>query len=148
MQQQNETDLRVDNLINLTHQLTGLLDSEELMLNDHRPSEIQSLNDEKAKVSALYQRELMILKSDPSKIKALAPAKRDALKSSTAEFRKSTDRHLRLLQNFRRVSEGIVKSVADEVSAKDIQATGYGDRAMAPKPKSNAPRAFAINQVI
>ncbi len=148
MPQPSDAERRVDNLIALTQQLTGLLDSETTLLETRRPSDIKSLNDEKAKISALYQREMAALKSNPRQIKELSPAKRDMLKQVTADFRGRTNQHLHLLKSFRHVSEGIVKSVADEVTAKDVPAAGYGRQALAPKPAGGAPRAFAVNQVI
>ncbi len=146
--QPSETDRRVDNLIALTSQLSDLLDTEQAMLRTNRPSEIQDLNDQKSKLSALYQREMTALKADPSKIKELSKERREALKESTAAFRKNTDQHLQLLQSFRHISEGIVKSVAEEAVAKETPAAGYGRTAMAPKPSAGTPRAFAVNQVI
>lgn len=148
MQQASETERRIDNLISLTEQLSELLDTEAKLLQTHRPSEIKALNEQKSNVSALYQREMTALKRDMNNLKGLTQEKRDVLKAITAEFRKKTDQHLHLLQNFRHVSEGIVKSVADEVTAKDVPAAGYGRQALAPKPGSSAPRAFAVNQVI
>ena len=148
MQPPNDANQRADNLIALTQKITDLLAAETALLKEKRPSEITSINEEKSKLSAMYQRELADLKGDPRKIQALTQEKRDSLKSVTSEFRKVTDRHMHMLQNYRTISEGIVKSVADEVAAKDVPAAGYGQKAMAPKPTASKTRAFAINQVI
>ncbi len=148
MQPPNDANQRADNLIALTRKLTDLLATETALLKEKRPSEITSINEEKSKLTAMYQRELADLKGDPRKIQALTKDRRDSLKSITADFRKATNRHMHTLQNYRTISEGIVKSVADEVAAKDVPAAGYGQKAMAPKPSASNTRAFAVNQVI
>ncbi len=135
---------RLETLLGLTRRLTALVEAEIGLIEARRIGGIAAHEDERAKLTGLYAREMQALKADAPRLKAtLDPAEIEAVKAETRRFDAALDRHRRLVERMRRVTEGIVKAVADEAMRAQAPRKGYGPSgAVAPAPRS---ATLAIN---
>jgi hypothetical protein len=138
---------RIDDLIALSERLDKLLARETELIKGRKPQEIAAFSDEKAHVAALYAREMRDFKGDIAGAKNLPAAKIEKLKTITGHLRETIAAHSRLLTRLRRVSEGLIKTIADDVAAKRAPTLGYGPGATYATPRKPQTAAIVVNDV-
>ena len=129
---------RVEQLIVLTERLTGLLSEECRAFETHRPHEAARSVDETAKLANIYRHESMRIRADPKLVEAAPLASRMSLMRATEAFDAVLARHGRAIEAAKTVTEGIVRSVAEEVVARRTTGAGYGPGAAAVSGSSTA----------
>jgi hypothetical protein len=148
MKPKSDADQRVDELILITTRLTELTRAEIEKLETKRPREMEPLIEQKAALSAQYARLGQIFKRDPSLIKRASPELRKLLKETTKAFHAVLDDLTGRLDRVREISEGLVRAIATEASARRATPVGYGKTAAAPEPLSRPPMFLAFNKVV
>lgn len=125
-------DNRARDLVTLTTRLTGLVEREILLIAERKPHELVRLDDERTRLAALYAREMTTIRREGDTLKAMSPAIRMDLTTATERFRTVLDKHRMAVERVRRVTEGIVKAIAEDISARHQPPIGYG-RGLAPR---------------
>mgnify|MGYP003677325757 FL=1 len=142
-----------DALTKMIARLCDILKEENLLLESHKPDGFKATLDEKTRLVATYNQQMSLIKSNPEAYKAFPKTDIDRLKETSEEFYAILDKHFRKLSTARTVTEGLVRSVADEIAKKKAPPSAYTSRASVSDPLSNRNTravngAIAINQVI
>jgi hypothetical protein len=142
-----------ESLARLISRLSDILEQENKLLHEHNPEGFKSTLNEKTRLIATYNQQMSLVKKNPDAFKAFPKAEIDNLKQISENFYAVLDRHFRKLSTARTVTQGLVKSVADEVAKKKAPPSAYTARASVANPLSSknsrtANSAIAINQVI
>lgn len=135
---------RIDVLIDLTRRLSAMVEDEIGMIERRAPHRLAEHEDERSRLALHYAREMQAMRAEPSNIRALTRERIERLKDETAAFNGALDRHRRLIARMRRVTEGIIKAVADEAANQRAPQTAYArpGAALAPYTRPAAPLAF------
>lgn len=137
---------RVELLIRLTERLTGLLERETELFDARSPHQAAALREEKGELANLYRHEVGRIGKDPSLVAGAPAARRGLLASATERFHAALAENQRAGEALRALSEGIVRSVAEEAARMRGAGQGYGP---GPRPGGSAPaHAVALNQTV
>ena len=142
----DEAQARLERLVILTGRLTELIRREIAIFRAGRPRDAALLADEKATLSGQYSREMAAFKHDQAGLARLTPAQKKTLQTATAAFRATLTELSDVLSRVRRVSEGIIQAIADDLKAHRTNPVGYGTTAAATAP--NALQPLALNRVV
>ena len=69
---------------------------------------------------------MQAVQSDPAAVKKSGRDKIERLRAETANFNASLDRHQRLIARMRRVTDGIVKTIAEDAARHRAPKANYG----------------------
>ncbi|MGF1455548.1 MAG: hypothetical protein ACFB6R_09250 [Alphaproteobacteria bacterium] len=138
---------RVEQLTILTERLMGLVESEIDYLKSRRPSELASHTAERDKLAAIYAREMTLIRQDRSLIDGAGPSLLSNLKAVTGRFRQALARHDTMLGAMRSVSEGLLKSVAEQAQSRSPALKGYGKDA-GRRSGGARPASLALNETV
>jgi hypothetical protein len=133
---------RVEQLIVLTERLTARLRAEIEAFEGNRPHEVAPQIKETQRLADLYRRESAATRADPTWIAGAPPARRKRLIEATRAFDAALKRHAAALASARRITEGLVRTIAGVVIDRRKTA-GYGPRAY---PAACDARAIAVNR--
>lgn len=117
---------RVEQLIALTERLTGMMRQEAEAFESHRGHEVLAGQEEVARLANLYRHESLKIRRDPLLVGAAPAPVRKRLISATREFDSVLARHGRAVEAARIVTEGLVKAIAEEITAQRSVGAGYG----------------------
>lgn len=134
---------RAEALILLTSRLTELIEKETALFEAKRPLDAQGFQDEKSKLATIYRREIAAVKAEPARLEAAPVPLKEQLKAITAKFTTALEANGRAVDALRVLTEGIVRSVADEAARLRDQDGGYGPGS---KRAPAAAPAIAVNQ--
>lgn len=137
--------MRVRELLALTRRLLDIMTRETEIITGRRPSEFGPLAEEKGRIAAHYTRELTAARKAPATLEGADPKLLDELRAATKTLQEAIEQQTRLLARLRRVSEGLVKAIADEVAERRRPTLGYGPSASREKG-ANQP-AIAIDSL-
>lgn len=133
---------RVEHLILLTERLTGRLQTELEALEANRPHEVAPHIKETQRLADLYRRESAAVRTDPARIAGAPLTRRKRLAEATKTFDAVLKRHAAAVESARRITEGLVRTIAGVVADRRKTA-GYGPRAF---PAPGDARAIALNR--
>jgi hypothetical protein len=133
---------RVEQLILLTEQLTARLKAELEAFEGNRPHEVAPLIKETQRLADLYRREASATRADSARIAGAPLARRQRLAEATQAFEATRKRHAAALESAKRITEGLVRTIAGVVADRRKPA-GYGPRAF---PAQADARAIAVNR--
>ncbi len=133
--------MRARDLVLLTTRLTGLVEQEILLITERRPLELARLDEERTRLAAIYAREMAVIRREKGALHAFAPDLRMELTTATERFRSALDKHRLAVERVRRVTEGIVKAIANDIAARHSPPVGYGRHAAA----TNRMKPMAFN---
>lgn len=117
---------RAQELIRLLTRLTTLFVEETKHFNNRQPHLTVSYQNEKTRLATIYRREAQLLKSDPSRLKGLAPDLKEQLKDTTRQFEKAVAENGIAVEALKVLTEGMVKAIADEAVRQKQADAGYG----------------------
>ena len=103
------------NLATLTAQLKELVARETELLQSHKTQEAAKLNGEKQRLMAMYRDTLNKVQVNQHQLGDTDSKARTALRSITDDFRETLRDHARVVLRMKAVTEGLVKSVSEEV---------------------------------
>ncbi|WP_417463501.1 hypothetical protein [Kordiimonas sp.] len=135
-------------LAKLTISLTELISRETDLLKDRKPREAHKLHGEKSRLMAEYRETLNRVRVNEHTLGPKGSPERNYLKELTDTFRAVLRDHARVVLRLKSVSEGLIRSVGEEVAKRNRPVVGYGKNAATqPAPRSR-PTSLALNQVI
>jgi hypothetical protein len=138
-----DADDRIEQLTRLTERLTRLLTAEAEAFEARRPQQVAASSEETARLANTYRHESVRIKADPSLISAAPAAARAKLIKATQSFEAVLARHGRALAAAKRITEGLVGAIAEEVAAARTARAPY--RATARTGLADA-SAITLNQ--
>lgn len=133
---------RVEQMILLTERLTERLRAEIEAFEGNRPHEVAPQIKETQRLADLYRREAAAARADPARIAGAPLARRKRLAEATKAFDAAVKRHAAAVESARRITEGLVRTIAGLVVDRRKTA-GYGPRAF---PAPADARAIAVNR--
>jgi hypothetical protein len=113
-------------LTDLTLRLTGRLEAETQAFAARRPQDVAAGLAETQDLANLYRRESAQLKMNPGLLSAAPAADRTRLIKATEAFEAVLAIHARTVEAARTISEGLVRTIAQEVAGARAMGTGYG----------------------
>lgn len=119
-------DTHVGRLTALTERLTERLAAELAAFEAQRPQDVAAGMAETQDLANLYRREAAQARAEPGVIAAATPARRQALKRATEAFDAVLSRHALAVEAARKISEGLVRAIAETVAGERAQGFGYG----------------------
>lgn len=136
-------------LIDITKQLTSILNDEMECLKTSRPSEIEQFQKRKNILTASYHKELNDIKLNGGLASAGSGEVVRNLKKESREFQKTLERHHAFVKAKKNLSERMIKEISMEISARNGTNSKYGsDAKMANHSLSSKTVTMAINQTI
>ncbi|MBI1328824.1 MAG: hypothetical protein GC166_02860 [Alphaproteobacteria bacterium] len=135
-----ELQQKATRIIALGDRLADCIAADLESLSAGRPREMRSLEPESQQLTLLYSREAKSLA--PDQVKALPADLRKKLQDSTRRLQDLLAKHARMLTRVRHASEGIIRTVADEVERRRNRARPYGAK-LDGTPKSSG--AMLVN---
>ena len=113
-------------LTQLTERLTARLETETDAFATRRAHEITAGLAETQELANLYRRDSAQLKANPALLAQAPASERIALIRATEAFETVLAVHGRTVEAARTISEGLVRTVAQEVAGARAMGTGYG----------------------
>lgn len=120
---------RVTHLLQVTQALTQILEQENRWLKEHRPSDVKGLAEEKSRLSALYTKELRIIRTHKSQLHGIDDALRQSLATATEQMQEALARNERLVLRLKTVSEGLMEAISEEITKRNRPLPAYGKNA-------------------
>lgn len=117
---------RVEQLIILTERLTELVALEAQAFEQQRPLEAMAHIEETSRLANIYRHESTRVRANPGLVAAAPVDQRNRLIRVTEAFDSVLARQGRALDAARTVTEGLVKTIANEVAAQRTTGAGYG----------------------
>lgn len=134
----NPAEDNVERLIILTERLTDRLAVDSQAFEARRPMEAAVRLEETSRLANLYRHESARVRADPSLVSGAPPAARARLVQASEAFESVLARHGRALYAAKAVTEGVVRSIAEEVARSRTAMTGYGPTARKPQASGSA----------
>lgn len=119
---------RIENILQLTGELTALIELETSHLKQHRPSELSHSEMKKTKLSSLYAREMRAIGARPELLHGASAAQKKILRSTTEALHATVANHTRRLVQMRSVTEALVVAVGEELTKRRNPETRYARR--------------------
>jgi len=140
-------------LLKVIMRLREILEEENILLAQNKPEAFSENLGEKTRLVGQYNQQMVLIKNNPEQYRTFPKSEIDLLKVASEAFYQVLDAHFRKLSTVKTVTEGLVKSVADEVVKKKSPKKGYTANAAfatssAQKNSQIRNGAIAINQVI
>jgi len=133
---------RIDTILEITRRLTALLEREIGLIEAKTPSRLTELEVERSRLSLLYSREMQAVAASPVEFRTLPQDRLALLREETKAFQGLLSSHQRLVSRMRRVTEGIVKTIAEEASRQKNPRTGYAPTGRASSALAATPLAI------
>jgi len=135
---------RIQELITLTEQLTGLLAEQAKAFEARRPQDAAANMEETARLANLYRHEAAKVRANPAQIADAPLELRVRLVRATEAFDAVLARQGRALTAAKTITEGLVHAIAHEVAHQRSRGASYGPGGAKPNP---APvTAVTLNQ--
>jgi len=122
----NDAADRVEQLIILTDRLTELIAQQCQAFEQRRPQDAAAMLEETSRLANLYRHESARVRADPRLVEAAPLEARTRLVRATEAFDSVLARQGRAIEAARTVTEGLVRSIAEEVASQRSQASVYG----------------------
>ncbi|MDO8323597.1 MAG: flagellar basal body protein [Phenylobacterium sp.] len=117
---------RVEQLVILTERLTELVALEAQAFEQQRPQEAMAHIEETSRLANIYRHESARVRANPAMVASAPLDQRNRLIRATEAFDSVLARQGRALDAARTVTEGLVKTIANEVAAQRNTGAGYG----------------------
>jgi flagellar biosynthesis/type III secretory pathway chaperone len=112
-------------LIRVTSRLIRVLEREIEALRAAKPSEIQSLQEDKMALAAAYEAQLRALQETPETLAAVAPSVRAELDTVIGRFREVLAANEHALRAAKETTGRILRAIADEIERQRDERTAY-----------------------
>jgi len=134
-----QTTERVEQLILLTERLTELVAQSAQAFEARRPQDAAGLVGETGRLANLYRHESTRIRGNPSVIAGVSLAQRTRLVRATEAFDAVLARQARAVGAAKTVTEGLVRTIAEEVATRRQKGASYGaDAITAATPAATA----------
>ena len=120
---------RVDQLITLTERLTEMVAIEAQAFENRRPQDAAAQLPETSRLANIYRHESARVRANPGLVAAAPPEQRQRLMRATEAFDAVLARQARAIGAAKKITEGLVRAIAEEVAAQRQQVSAYGPAA-------------------
>jgi len=135
-------------LAKITATLKAVIDRETDFLHQRRTKEARALHGEKARLMAQYKELVGKLRVNEAALGPKDSPQRKYIRKLTDGMRDSLKVHARVVLRMKAVTEGLIKSVGNEVHKKQNAFVGYGKSANYEQSSGLRPTSLSLNQVI
>lgn len=137
----------VQQFLQITRDLTRLIEQESDLLKRKRPSGLSAFEAEKRRLSTAYTKAVGALRINKDALGALTDDDKAELKGAIETFEAALKAHGRLVLRLKTVSEGIVRAVGREVEKRNRPVSSYqGNAQMRPPAPAAAPTSISLDQ--
>ncbi|PCI44405.1 MAG: hypothetical protein COB49_11145 [Alphaproteobacteria bacterium] len=133
-------------LINTIKELSGIISEEMILLKTSRPKELEKLLPLKNQLMATYHKEMTELSSRGGLQASGSGSAVRILKKESRIFLSVLTRHTRRVKALKKISEGMIKAISDEVIRNQNQTSRYG--ADGARSANRLPTSITLNQTI
>jgi hypothetical protein len=137
-----------EKLVKITNKLADLIKLETKFLKERKTQEAKALHGEKSRLMAEYRETLSHLQVNEHLLGEKDSDERKYVKKVTEGLREVLRDHARIILRLKAVTEGIVKSVNEEVRKSKPAVIGYDRTAAFSMPVGAAPAPVSINQMV
>lgn len=134
-------------LINTTQDLTAILRRETALLEEGRTQAASELHGEKTRLATEYRKSIGTLKVQKDLLGPPDSEIRRQIEKVNEDFRSELKRHAKTVVRLKTVTEGIIRSIGDEVAKKDTPVQQYGRNAAVQGKRPN-PTSISLNAVV
>ncbi|HEY4124206.1 MAG TPA: hypothetical protein VGM36_06295 [Rhizomicrobium sp.] len=134
---------KIERVILMAERLIEALEADIAALERGKPAEMRTTHPEIQKLSALYGREASGI--SPASAKEAPETLRASLMAVTKRFAEALARHTRILTRVKNASEGMIRSIAEEVDRRNAPTRTYGAK---PDAMPKRPGAMIFNSVV
>jgi hypothetical protein len=125
---------KVNDLLQVTSRLIAVLDREVELLRTASSTELETLQEEKAKLTVAYESQARSMAGHPELLEALQPVLRAELERVTSRFQSAISANEVALRAARDTTQRVLQAIADELDKNrrnntGYSATGYGSTA-------------------
>lgn len=139
----DEAGQMVDRIVETVERLNSIMQRETELIRAAKLKEAGQLVDDKATLAGLYQRELEAVRAAASVIGRLVPDRAEVLRNRLAGLQETLSVNLAVVGTARAVAEDMMRTVADEVSKREMPSV-YGMRGqIAQTAKGPAPLSLS-----
>lgn len=117
---------RAEALLRLTARLTSLFDTETAHFEAREPHKAFELQEEKMQLANIYRRETQLAAGDPERLAGLDQGVKTRLRAQVEQLEAAVQRNGLVVEALKEITEGLVKSIADEAARQKLQDAGYG----------------------
>lgn len=145
----NQETSRARDLLKILTQLIDVLNEEIRLLRLMRPADVQSLQQDKAVLTAAYEGLVAELREDPGQLQGIDPDLRDQILQASARFQTALSENAQALHAVREANDRLFRAVVRAVEDKHKEGRGYAaSGAFAPISSARAvqPVSVAVNQ--
>lgn len=121
----DEAGQMVDRIVETVERLNSIMQRETDLIRAAKLKEAGQLVEDKATLAGLYQRELEAVRAAASVIGRLVPDRAELLRNRLAGLQETLSVNLAVVGTARAVAEDMMRTVADEVSKREMP-TVYG----------------------
>ena len=132
-----------EQMLALTERLATLIEAETVAVKTRKLSAAGADFEEKERLARVYRVEFNRIKQDPSLLEGARMELRDQLKDASKRLQDSLLTHNIALEAFKEISEGLVRTIAEEVANHRAAPQGYGGGGQS-APRSGA-TGVAVN---
>ena len=137
----------VRHFLQITRDLTRLIEQESDLLKRKRPSDLGAFEAEKRRLSTAYTKAVAALRVNKDALDAMTAEDKRALKEAIETFEAALKAHARLVLRLKTVSEGMVRAVGREVEKRSRPVSSYqGNAQMRPPAPAAAPTSISLDQ--
>jgi len=136
---------RAQALLKLTQRLTALIQEETRLFKESRPHAAIDLQTEKSELANIYRAEVARARQEPTRFSGASEQAKAMLREATKTFHAALDENGHVVAAMKRVTEGVVKAIADEAARQRSAGSSYGPGAAQGKPQSSG-FAMAVNR--
>lgn len=134
---------KIEQIIVMAGRLMAALEADIAALKAGHPKQMQMVDPEMQRLSAIYAREVKNLSADAE---PASPALRQRLRETMDAFRDLLKLHMRYVVRVRNVTEGLIQAVAHDVEKKRTQMRPYTRPSTSPQPLSSG--AILLNRMV
>ncbi len=128
--------------------LTAVIAQETALLQSRQPREAQALHGSKARMIFEYKDIITKLKTNQDSLGEKGSNVRMFLRGLGEKLKATLKDHARVVIRLKSLSEGLIKSVGEEVAKKSRPTVNYGKSARMVAPSAGLPPSLALNELI
>ena len=149
MQQNSNYEAPVLNLIDITKNLTAILNEEMDFLKENRPAEVEKIQQRKNSLTASYQKEMNTIKINGGLASAGNGEVVRRLKKESRDFQKTLEKHHRFIKAKKNLSERMIQDISREVANQSGSSSKYGrDAKISKTSAAGKTTSLAVNKTI
>jgi hypothetical protein len=122
----SETEDRAGQLLAMTQRLVTLVGAEAQAVKAHRLNAATADWDEKERLVHTWRLEVSRIKADPGLLAGISAETRQALRDASLALESALESHTVALNASKTVTEGLVRSIAEEIASARSAPASYG----------------------